>query len=47
VTRTQATPWDEGLSAAMSAEDVAVHEELTVEVLLSDLRYRVAAATSR
>jgi uncharacterized protein (TIGR02679 family) len=36
--RTQATPWDEGLCAAMTAADVAVHEELTVEVLLSDLR---------
>jgi uncharacterized protein (TIGR02679 family) len=36
--RAQATPWDEGLSAAMTADDVAVHEELTVEVLLSDLR---------
>jgi uncharacterized protein (TIGR02679 family) len=36
--RPQATPWDEGLSAAMTAADVAVHEELTVDVLLSDLR---------
>ena len=36
--RTQATPWDEGLSAAMTAADVAVHEELTVDVLVSDLR---------
>ena len=36
--RTEATPWDEGLSAAMTAADVAVHEELTVDVLLSDLR---------
>jgi uncharacterized protein (TIGR02679 family) len=36
--RTQATPWDEGLNAAMTAADVAVHEELTVDVLLSDLR---------
>ena len=36
--RTQATPWDEGLGAAMTAADVAVHEELTVDVLLSDLR---------
>jgi uncharacterized protein (TIGR02679 family) len=35
--RAQPTPWDEGLSAAMTAADVAVHEELTVEVLLSDL----------
>ena len=36
--RIQATPWDEGLSATMTAADVAVHEELTVDVLLSDLR---------
>ena len=36
--RTEATPWDEGLSAAMTAANVAVHEELTVDVLLSDLR---------
>jgi Protein of unknown function C-terminus (DUF2399) len=36
--RAQTTPWDEGLSAAMTAADVAVHEELTVDVLLSDLR---------
>jgi uncharacterized protein (TIGR02679 family) len=36
--RMQATPWDEGLTAAMTAADVAVHEELTVDVLLSDLR---------
>ncbi len=36
--RIQATPWDEGLSAAMTAADVAVHEELAVDVLLSDLR---------
>jgi uncharacterized protein (TIGR02679 family) len=36
--RPQVTPWDEGLSAAMTAADVAVHEELTVDVLLSDLR---------
>lgn len=36
--RIQATPWDEGLSATMTAADVAVHEELTVDLLLSDLR---------
>ena len=36
--RGQTAPWDEGLSAAMAAADVAVHEELTVDVLLSDLR---------
>lgn len=34
----QATPWDEALSATMTAADVAVHEELTVDILLSDLR---------
>jgi uncharacterized protein (TIGR02679 family) len=38
--RVQPTPWDEGLSAAMTAADVAVHEELTVDVLLSDLLAR-------
>ena len=36
--RTQAAPWDEGLSAAMTAADVAVHEDLTVDVFLSDLQ---------
>jgi uncharacterized protein (TIGR02679 family) len=36
--RPEATPWDAGLSTAMTAADVAVHEELTVDVLLSDLR---------
>src|SRR5690348_6522942 len=36
--RVQPTPWDEGLGAAMAAADVAVHEELAVDVLLSDLR---------
>jgi uncharacterized protein (TIGR02679 family) len=36
--RIQATPWDEALSAAMAAANVAVHEELTVDVLLADLR---------
>jgi uncharacterized protein (TIGR02679 family) len=36
--RTQATPWDEALGAAMTAADVAVHEEATVDLLLSDLR---------
>jgi uncharacterized protein (TIGR02679 family) len=36
--RIEATPWDEELSAAMTAADVAIHEELTVDVLLSDLR---------
>jgi uncharacterized protein (TIGR02679 family) len=38
--RVQPTLWDEGLSAAMTAADVAVHEELTVDVLLSDLLAR-------
>jgi hypothetical protein len=33
-----ATPWDEALGATMTAADVAVHEELTVDMLLSDLR---------
>jgi len=36
--RPQPTPWDEGLSAAMTAADVAVHEELTIDELASDLR---------
>jgi hypothetical protein len=36
--RAQATPWDERLNAAMTAADVAVHEELTADVLVSDLR---------
>ena len=36
--RPRPTPWDEGLSAAMTAADVAVHEELTIDVLASDLR---------
>ncbi len=35
--RAQATPWDEGLCAAMIAADVAVHEEATVDLLLADL----------
>ena len=34
----QATPWDETLGATMTAADVAVHEELTIDVLLTDLR---------
>jgi uncharacterized protein (TIGR02679 family) len=36
--RIEATPWDEGLSAAMAAADVAVHEEALVSLLLADLR---------
>jgi hypothetical protein len=35
---TEATPGDERLSAAITAADVAVHKELIVDVLLSDLR---------
>lgn len=34
----QATPWDEALGTTMTAADVAVHEELTVDMLLSDLQ---------
>lgn len=36
--RAEATPWDEGLGAAMTAADVAVHEEAIVHLLLADLR---------
>jgi uncharacterized protein (TIGR02679 family) len=36
--RAEATPWDEGLRAAMTAADVAVHEEAIVHLLLADLR---------
>jgi hypothetical protein len=36
--RAEPTPWDEGLSAAMTAADVAVHEEAIVDVLLADPR---------
>jgi uncharacterized protein (TIGR02679 family) len=36
--RAEATPWDEDLSAAMTAADVAVHEEAIVDLLLIDLR---------
>jgi uncharacterized protein (TIGR02679 family) len=36
--RAEATPWDEGLGAAMTAADVAVHEEAIVSLLLADLR---------
>jgi uncharacterized protein (TIGR02679 family) len=36
--RAQATPWDEGLHAAMEAADVAVHEEAIMDQLLADLR---------
>ena len=36
--RAEATPWDEGLRTAMTAADVAVHEEAIVDLLLADLR---------
>lgn len=36
--RAEATPWDQGLCAAMTAADVAVHEEAIVDLLLADLR---------
>ena len=36
--RAEATPWDEGLCAAMTAADVAVHEETIVDLLLADLQ---------
>ena len=36
--RAEMTPWDERLSAAMMAADVAVHEEAIVDILLADLR---------
>jgi uncharacterized protein (TIGR02679 family) len=36
--RAEATPWDAGLGAAMTAADVAVHEEAIVSLLLADLR---------
>jgi uncharacterized protein (TIGR02679 family) len=35
--RAQATPWDEGLRTAMTAADVAVHEEAIIDQLLADL----------
>jgi uncharacterized protein (TIGR02679 family) len=35
--RAQATPWDEGLRTAMTATDVAVHEEAIIDQLLADL----------
>jgi hypothetical protein len=35
--RVEATPWDEKLCAAMTATDVAVHEEAIVNLLLADL----------
>jgi uncharacterized protein (TIGR02679 family) len=36
--RAEATPWDQGLRATMTAADVAVHEEAIVDLLLADLR---------
>ena len=36
--RAEPTPWDEGLGAAMTAADIAVHEEAIVSLLLADLR---------
>jgi uncharacterized protein (TIGR02679 family) len=36
--RAEATPWDDSLCAAMTAADVAVHEEAIVDLLLADLR---------
>jgi uncharacterized protein (TIGR02679 family) len=36
--RAQDTPWDEGLRTAMTAADVAVHEEALIDQLLADLR---------
>jgi uncharacterized protein (TIGR02679 family) len=36
--RAEATPWDEALRPAMTAADVAVHEEAIVDLLLADLR---------
>jgi uncharacterized protein (TIGR02679 family) len=36
--RVEATPWDEGLCAAMTAADVAVHEEAIVDLLLADFQ---------
>jgi uncharacterized protein (TIGR02679 family) len=35
--RAQATPWDEGLHTAMTAADVAIHEEAVIDQLLADL----------
>ena len=35
--RAETTPWDSGLSPAMMAANVAVHEEAIVDLLLADL----------
>jgi uncharacterized protein (TIGR02679 family) len=36
--RVEATSWDDQLQAAMTATDVAVHEEAIIDLLLNDLR---------
>ena len=36
--RVEATPWDQELSPAMAATNVAVHEEAIVDLLVTDLR---------
>jgi uncharacterized protein (TIGR02679 family) len=35
--RAEATPWDHGLCAEMTAADAAVHEEAIIDVLIADL----------
>ncbi|HZC70232.1 MAG TPA: TIGR02679 family protein [Jatrophihabitans sp.] len=35
--RAEATPWDDELKKAMTASDVAVHEEAVIDILLADL----------
>jgi hypothetical protein len=35
--RAETTPWDSGLSSAMMAANVAVHEEAIVDLPLADL----------
>jgi uncharacterized protein (TIGR02679 family) len=35
--RAETTPWDSRLSPAMTADNVAVHEEAIVDLLLADL----------
>ena len=35
--RVEPTPWDQELSPAMAAANVAVHEEAIVDLLLADL----------
>lgn len=35
--RAEITPWDSGLSTAMMAANVAVHEEAIVDLLMADL----------